>query len=148
MTLEEKLFADIKESMKKREMDKLNTLRLVKAAMENYKIKTKTEKLSDEQVLEIITKQVKQRRESYESFAKAGRDDLAAKETAEIELLSVYLPAQLSDESIQKEVEAAITTTHASVKADAGKVMKEVMPRLKGKADGKRINAVVMKLLG
>jgi len=147
MTLEEKLCADIKDSMKKKEMEKLNTLRLVKAAMENFKIQKNTEKLSDEQVLEIITKQVKQRRESYESFQKAGREELASKENAEIKLLSVYLPEPLSDEAIQAEVKTAISSTSASVKADAGKVMKAVMPKLKGKADGKRINAIVMSLL-
>lgn len=147
MTLEEKLLSDIKDAMKSKQMERLNTLRLVKSALENQKMQKKTEKLSDEQVLEVFTKQVKQRKESLESFEKAGRVDLAAKEKQEIDILAVYLPAQLSDDEIKAEVELAIKEVGATVKADAGKVMQVLMPRLKGKADGKKVNSVLMSAL-
>ena len=115
--------------------------------IENYKIQKNKNTLDDSEVLEILQKQVKQRRESLESFENAGRNDLAEKEQTELDILSVYLPKQLSDDEITAEVQSAIASSGASAKADAGKVMKEVMPRLKGKADGKRINKIVMSLL-
>jgi len=147
MSLEKKLQEDIIQAMKAKEAERLNTLRMVKSAIMNLKIQKKKEDISDSEVLDIFQKQVKLHRESLESFQKAGRKDLADKEQSELQILSVYLPKQLNDDEIKEEVEKAIQSSGAKTKADQGQVMKVLMPVLKGKADGKRINQILMGLL-
>ena len=148
MPLEQILEKDLIAAMKAREAEKLGVLRMLKTALTNTKIQKKKETLEDAEVLEVIQKQAKQRQESMESFRQAGRQDLLAKEEAEFAILSQYLPAQMSDDEIRAAVQKAIETTGAKTKADMGRLTKELMPVVKGKADGKRVNEVVSSLLG
>ena len=148
MTLAETIDNDLKLAMKAKELEKLSTLRLVKAALTNFMIEKKKTNLADSEVLEILQKQVKQRRESYESYVKAGRQDLSAKEQREIEILQRYLPKVLTDAELKTLVEEVIATCQAKSQADLGKVMKELMPLVKGRAAGKRVNEIVLRLLG
>ena len=147
MPIEKTLESDFIHAMKAKDSLKVSVLRMLKAALSNHKIQKKSDSLEDEEVLDIIRKQVKQRKESLESFEKGGRKDLAEKERLEMNLLLAYLPAQLSDEEIKAEAKKAIAACAAQTKAEAGKVMKVLMPALKGKADGKRINEILMALL-
>lgn len=147
MSLEKKLEEDLKTAMKAKDSERLGVLRMVKTALTNLKIQKKTEVLADDEILDVIQKQAKQRKESMESFEKAGRTDLVAKEKSEFDILNQYLPEQLSEPQIREIVAAAIAATGAAGKADMGKVMKEIMPKVKGKADGKVVNAVVQSLL-
>ncbi|MFA6599409.1 MAG: GatB/YqeY domain-containing protein [Candidatus Omnitrophota bacterium] len=147
MLNEQKLSEDIKEAMKSKDVDRLSTLRLVKAAITSYQIERKQEALEEADILQILQKQAKQRRESIESFEKAGRTELADKEKRELSILESYLPEQLSPEKLQSILEEAIRQCGATSRKDAGKVMKEVMPKVKGKADGKAVNELLAKLL-
>jgi len=147
MSLAEKIEKDYLIAYKAKETEKVSTLRMVKAALANYKIDKNKEKIEDAEALQIIQKEVKQRNESLECFKKAGRADLAKKEAEELKILAVYMPKQLSDEEIKTLAQKAVASSGAKSKADAGKVMKELMPQVKGKADGKRVNQIVMSLL-
>lgn len=147
MNLEERIDLDLKESMKNRQSEKTGALRMIKAAVINLKVEKRKEQLNDEDVLQVIQKQAKQRKESIESFEKAGRQDLVAKEKAELDILETYLPKQMSETEITKIIQAIIAKTGASSKNDTGRVMKEVMPLLRGKADGRLINEIVGKWL-
>lgn len=138
---------DFLTAMKAKDAEKLSVLRMVKAAVTNYKIDKKKEDLSDEEIFEILQKQVKQRRESIESFEKAGRTELVEKEKREASLLTAYLPKQFSAQEITAFATQVIAKTGAKSKADTGRVMKELMPLVKGKADGKAVNEVLSKLL-
>jgi len=147
MSLEERMQNDLKEAMKSKDADLLSVLRMLKTAITNKKIAAKTEQLAEEQILEIIQKQAKQRLESIDGFEKAGRNELAAKEKKEYEILLRYLPAQLSDAEIRALAEESVRATGAVAKADMGKVMKDLMPKLKGKADGKKVNQILSEIL-
>ena len=147
MKLEETLENDLHQAMKAKDADKLSVLRMVKAALINYKIEKKKESLADEDVVEIVQKQAKQRRESIESFEKASRKDLADKEKKELSILEIYLPKQLSDAEIKTLAQQVIAKTGAKTKAEMGKVMKDLMPLVKGKADGKKVNEILGALL-
>lgn len=139
--------SDFLTAMKARDAEKLSVLRMLKAAVTHYKIDKKKEDLSDEEIFEILQKQVKQRRESIESFEKAGRTELAEKEKREASLLTAYLPKQLSAQEITANASEVIAKVGAKSKADTGRVMKELMPLVKGKADGKAVNEILSKLL-
>ena len=147
MKLEQTIEAELIQAMKAKDAEKLLVLRMLKAAVVNYKIEKKKETLTDEEVFEIIQKQAKQRRESIESFEKAGRADLAEKEKKEAAILQAYLPKQLSDAEIKAFAQDIIGKTGAKTKADSGRVMKDLMPLVKGKADGKRVNEILGSLL-
>lgn len=147
MSLEERVKNDLIAAMKAKEADKLNTLRMLKAAMTNVMIEKKKDVLTDDESLQIIQKQAKQRKESIENFAKAGRTDMADKEKRELAILEIYLPKQLSDAEITELAKSVIQKTGASSKGDTGKVMKELMPLVKGKADGQRVNVILGSLL-
>lgn len=147
MKLEETLENDLQQAMRAKDADKLGVLRMVKAAIINYKIEKKKERLEDGDVVDILQKQAKQRRESLESFEKAGRKDLADKEKKELTILEIYLPKQLSDAEIKALAQQVIAKTGAKTKADMGMVMKDLMPLVKGKADGKKVNEVLGSLL-
>jgi uncharacterized protein YqeY len=140
--------ADIASAMKAREAGRLSALRMVKAAIMNKEVE-KGRTLDDTEVLQVLTSLVKQRRDSIDQFAKAGRTDLVEKETAEIAVLDTYLPPAASADEIDAAVAAAIAETGATSAKDIGKVMKAVMPKLAGKqADGKTINEAVRRKLG
>jgi uncharacterized protein YqeY len=147
MSLVEKIEKDVIEAMKARDAVKVSTLRMLKSALGNYLIQAKKDKAEDSEVLGIITKQAKQRRESVDSFEKAGRKDLVDKEKAELAILESYLPKQLTDDELRAAVQSAITTSGAQTSADMGKLMKILMPIVQGKADGKRVQEFVKALL-
>jgi uncharacterized protein YqeY len=135
--------------MKAKDAPRLSALRMLKAAVTNKGMVEKGRDLEDAEVLQVIASLVKQRRDSVEQFAKAGRTDLVDKETAEIAILEHYLPPAVSAEEIEAAVDAAIAETGASSAKDMGKVMKAVMPKLAGKnADGKAVNDAVRRKLG
>ena len=146
-SLTEQIEKDVIEAMKAKDRVKVSTLRMLKSALGNYLISTKKDKADDAEILGLITKQAKQRRESIESFEKAGRKDLADKEMAELAVLEGYLPKQLSDEELAAEVKKAIEISGAKGPADMGKLMKTLMPAIQGKADGKRVQATVKSIL-
>ena len=147
MGLEDQISEEIKNAMRAKETEKLMVLRGVKAVITNLKIQKQTEDLSESDILAVIEKQAKQRKESMESFKAANRMDLYEKEKQEFDILSQYLPKQLSEDEIKTLVLDAITETGAKNKAEAGNVMKVLMPKIKGKADGKIVNQYVMAQL-
>ena len=147
-TLNEQVAADITAAMKAKDQARLSPLRMLKAAIMNKGVE-KGRDLDDAEVLTVVSSLVKQRRDSIEQFAKAGRTDLVDKETGEIKVLEHYLPPAASAEEIDAAVAAAIAESGATSPKDMGKVMKAVMPKLAGKnADGKTINDVVRRKLG
>jgi uncharacterized protein YqeY len=148
MTLSEQVNADITAAMKAKDAGRLSALRMLKAAIMNKGIE-KGRDLEDGEVLQVVASLVKQRRDSVDQFSKAGRDDLVAKETAEIGILEHYLPPAVAPEVIEAAVAEAIAETGATSAKDMGKVMKAVMPKLAGKnADGKAVNEAVRRKLG
>ncbi len=145
--LEKKIADDLKGSIKNKDTLLTSTLRMITASMQNLAIEKQVKELEDSDVLKIISKQVKQRHDSIESFKKGGREDLVEKETKELEILKSYLPEQLSDKKVEDIVKKAIKDTGAGSKADFGRVMKQVMQETKGQADGKTVSAMVQNLL-
>ena len=148
MSLKEELTADMKEAMKAREegRQRLGVIRLVRGAIRQQEIDGQRE-LDDEAVLSVISKEVKQRRDAIEEFQKGGRDDLVRQNEAEIAILMEYLPQQMTEDEVRSAVQEAIAATGASTPKDMGKVMKELMPKVKGRADGKLVNQVVRERL-
>lgn len=146
MALTEKIRADLTAAMKAQEKDRLSTLRMLQAALKNEQISAGHE-LSDEEAMTVIRKAVKQRQDSIEQYTNAGRTDAAARERAEMDLLKTYLPPELSDDELESGLREIITSTGAQSKKDLGKVMKEASARYKGRADGRRIQEVVSRLL-
>ena len=147
MSLAEQIEKDVIVAMKAKDAVKVSTLRMLKSAVGNYLIQVKKDKADDSEVLSMITKQAKQRRESMDSFEKAGRNDLADKEKVELAILETYLPKQLTDEELRVEIQKAIATSGATSPADIGKLMKALMPAIQGKADGRRVQEAVKGLL-
>ena len=146
ITLMEQLTADMKEAMKQGEKERLSVIRLVRGAVRQVEIDGK-KTLTDDEVLGVIGKEVKMRRDSIEEFERGGRADLVEKTQAEIAVLMPYLPEQLSADEIKKIVEEVISSVGASSSKDMGKVMGALMPRVKGRADGKLVNETVRALL-
>jgi uncharacterized protein len=148
MTIWEQVEKDLVAAMKAREELRLSVLRMAKTALKHKQVEL-GKALSDDEAIAVLRTLVKQRRDSVEQFRKGGREDLAAKEEAETEILQTYLPAAASDEEIVAAVAAAITETGAGGPQDLGKVMKLAMQKLAGKnADGKRVNQTVRARLG
>jgi uncharacterized protein YqeY len=137
---------DIKTAMKAKDKDTLAVLRMLKAAFQNEKIKTGNE-LSEDEELTLLSREMKQRRESLIEFKKANREDLVAQTNMAIELVGKYLPQQLSEEELQVIISNAIAKVNAISMKDFGKVMGVVMPITKGKADGNTINRLVKEQL-
>jgi uncharacterized protein len=148
MTLEEQLAADLKESMRSGDETRKLAIRSVKTAITEAKVSgTEARVLTDQDVLAIIAKQIKQRRDSAAEFAKGGRLDLVAKEEAEIAVLQPYLPEQLDDEAIRQRAEAVISELGVTDLKGMGPVMKRLSAELRGRADGQAINRIVRELL-
>ncbi|MBI4265535.1 MAG: GatB/YqeY domain-containing protein [Acidobacteria bacterium] len=148
MGLADQVNADIAAAMKARDAARLSALRMLKAAITNKSVE-KGRTLDDAEVVQVVSSLVKQRRDSIDQFAKAGRTDLVDKETAEIAVLEHYLPPAATAEEIDAAVAAAIAETGAASPKDVGKVMKAVMPKLAGThADGRTINEAVRRKLG
>ncbi len=148
MTLRERIIADMTASMKAQDAPRTSTLRMVKAAMMNRQIE-KGGELDDEEMGKLMRSLVKQRRDSVEQYEKAGRQELADKENAEIKIIEGYLPQAASREEIETAVAAAIAGTGASSPKDMGKVMKATQAALAGKnADGRTVSEIVKAKLG
>jgi len=148
-TLSQQVNDAMKDAMKARDTAALNVLRALKSAIKNTAIEKHgaDSDLDDPEVMAVVRKQIKQRQDSLESFEKAGRDDLAATEKAEMEVLAKFLPAGLSESEIEAIVESAIAETGATSKKDMGQVMKLVQEKAAGRADGKALSQAVMKRL-
>ena len=146
MSLKTQLTEDMKTAMRAKDQVSLSTIRLINAAIKQFEVDERTE-ANDAKVISILTKMVKQRKDSAKIYAEAGRQDLADKENAEIEILNRYLPQMMSAEEIKTVVEAAITETGASGMADMGKVMGVLKTRLAGKADMGEVNKVLKAAL-
>ena len=143
MSLKEKITSDLTDAMKSKDAERLSTLRMVKANLMNRQIE-KGGDLTDDEVTKALQSLVKQRRDSIEQYKNAGRDELAAKEAAEISHIEIYLPQAATPEEISAAVDAAIADTGASSMKDMGAVMKAAMANLAGKsADGKAVNEAV-----
>lgn len=145
--LEKKIAEDLRSSIKDKDALRTSTLRMITASIQNIAIEKKLKETDDGEVIKIISKQVKQHKDSIESFKKGNRPDLVEKETKELEILSSYLPKQLSEEDVEKVIKKVISETGASSKSDFGKVMKLSMEELKGQADGKIVSSIAQKLL-
>lgn len=140
---------DIKTAMRAKDATALNALRALKSALTNASIEkgSLSTVLDNSEAMAVVRKQIKQRLDSIEQFEKAGRAELAATEKAEIEILSRYLPAALTEEQLLAILEQAVADTGATGKADMGKVMKRAQELAEGRADGKVLSAAVMKRL-
>lgn len=148
MSLKDKLVDDMKAAMKAREAGKLklSVIRMARAAIKNLEIDRKHD-LNEEEVIEVISREVKQRRDAIEEYAKAGREDIVEKQKAEIDILMEYLPKQLTADEIRVIVQDTVATVGASGPKEMGKVMGALMPKVKGKADGKLVNQIVKEVL-
>jgi uncharacterized protein YqeY len=148
MPLKEQLTADLTDAMRQSDDVRKSTLRMLITAINVAEVAgSERRQLSDEQVMQVLAKQVKQRRESIDEFQKAGRQDLVDKEAAELKVLQAYMPPQMPREEIEAEARKAIAEVGAKGPSDKGKVMQILMPRLSGRAEGREINAVVTELL-
>ena len=146
MNLYENILADLKNSIKVQDKEKLLVLRGLKTAIKNKQVELRQE-LTDDQILGIISSEVKKCKEAIEKFTQGSRQDLVEKEEAEVKILSSYLPPQLSEEEIKEIVTQAIEEISASSPKDLGRVMKSVMPKMSGRADGREVNRIARELL-
>lgn len=146
MNLEEKITDDLRAAMKAQDAMRTSCLRMLKTALKNRQVE-KREKLKDEEVREIISSLIKKGKQAAEEFKKGGRDNLAAKEEAEIAIYFGYLPEQASPEEIEEILRDIIAEMGAEGPGDLGKVMKQAMVRLAGKAQGKEVNGIARRLL-
>jgi len=146
MSLEEKLVDEMKQAMKSSNKLRLSTIRMIRSAIKNKEIEQR-KKLDDEGIFRVIQGMVRKSEESIEQFKAGGRMDLVEKEQKEVETMKSFLPQPLSREEILRIIDQSIEETQASSLKDLGKVMKSVMPRLEGKADGKLINQLVKEKL-
>lgn len=147
MELVDLIDEDLKTAMKASDAEKVSTLRMLKADLVKTAIDTRQEKLKDPQALEVLRRQIKQRRESIETFKAGKRQDLVDKESKELGLLEKYLPPQMSEEALRSIVKECVASSGAAGPKDTGKVMKLVMERVKGQADGKVVNQLVAQEL-
>ena len=141
--LEDKITQDYIQAMKSKETAKASALSFLRAQIKNMMIDKRVEKAADEDVIAVIKKQVKQRQDSIEQFTKGGRADLVEKEKAELSILLSYLPAEMSDDELKKIIAETVKATQASSMKDMGKVMKELLPKIAGKADSKKVSDLV-----
>ncbi len=147
MGLQDEITAAVKDAMRKKEKARLGVLRMLTAEIKNRRIENQRD-LEDADILQVITRMVKQRNDSAEQYTKGDRPELAAKEKAEISVLETYLPEALPEAELERLVKEAISEAQAESKKDMGKVMKVVMPKIAGRADGKTVNQIVARLLG
>lgn len=146
MSLSQRLEQDMKLALKNKDKTKLSVIRMVRSAIKNAEIE-RGRPLEEEEVLDVLARELKQRKESLQEFEKAGRSELAEKAKAEIAVVQAYLPTPLSEEELRKLARQVIDEVGASTPADMGKVMKEIIPRVKGRADGKEVSRIVRELL-
>ena len=149
MSIKDRLTEDMKAAMKEKEGGKLrlSVIRMVRAAIKNIEIDKKKE-LSDDETIEVIAREVKQRRDAMDEYRKADRQDIVDTLQEEISILMPYLPEQLSEEEVRTLVKAVIAEVQPQGQKDMGKVMGKLMPQVKGKADGKLVNQIVKEMMG
>ncbi|HZV36064.1 MAG TPA: GatB/YqeY domain-containing protein [Verrucomicrobiae bacterium] len=147
MSLQERISQELKAAMLAKDAERLSALRMLKSTLGYAQIERKTESLSDADVVAIVQKEVKKRRDSVEQFEKGGRPELAAKEKQEIAVLESFLPQPLSPEELEQLVRTTIQELGASSKKDMGPVIKSVQAKAAGRADGKTVSGIVGKLL-
>ncbi len=145
--LREKIKNDFKEAFKAKEISRLSVLKMLNATIANAEIAKNREKLSEEELIGVISSEAKKRKDAIEQYEKAGRENLAGKEKEELEILKNYLPEQLSEEKIREFVQKTIKEIGAESSADFGKAMGKIAPQLKGKADGAIIAKIVKEEL-
>lgn len=146
MTLADRLAGDMRKAMLARDALRVSTIRLARAAMQNAAIERGRD-LTDEEVIEVLHREIRRRREAIEAYEKGGRDDLVQKETLELAILTEYVPAPLSPDELRAVVMDAIVQAKANDARDIGRVMALVMPKVKGRADGSAVNQMVRALL-
>jgi len=146
MGLKEKIQDDANKALKEKNKEKLSALRMLLSELHNVEIKNR-EELEEDEVTQIVAKQVKKWEEAASEYEKAGQSEKAAKEKFDAEVLRVYLPEQMSEEELKKIVEEAIEESGASSMREIGQVMKLVMPKVKSRADGKQVNQIVQAIL-
>jgi uncharacterized protein YqeY len=147
MSLKERMLEDMKTAMRDKDSNRKNAIQMARAAVLQVEKDNKVT-LDDDGIIEIIAKEVKKRRDSMPDYEKSGRQDLINDLKAEIDVLLQYLPQQLTEEELEVIVKDAVQETGASSAKDIGKIMQVVMPKVKGRADGKLINQIIKKLLG
>jgi uncharacterized protein YqeY len=148
MKLQEKIKSDLKDAMKSGDKTRLKTIRSIRALILEFEKSGSNKELNQEEEIKLLSTAAKKRKESIEEFRKAGREDLATGEEAELSVLMSYLPKQLSDEEIESEVKKLADEIGASTKADFPKLLPIAIKQLKGKADGKAVKLAVEKVLG
>lgn len=146
MSLLERLNNDMKQAMKNKEKDKLSVIRMLKASIQNEALKQRQD-LTDDEELTVLSRELKQRKDSLQEFENAGRSDLVDKVRTELVYVEAYMPEQLSEEKISEIVKQTIEEVSATSKADMGRVMGALMPKVKGKADGSLVNKLVQQHL-
>lgn len=146
MSMAERLTDELKEALKAGNQTKVSVIRLLKSSIKNKEI-DKRAPLTEEEIIDLVMSAVKQRRESIEQFHRGGREDLVRKETSEIEVLQRFLPKPLSEEELVNEIRVAIKEAGAVSPQDIGKVMKILMPRVKGRAEGAKVSSLVKELM-
>lgn len=146
MNLNDKIMNDLKEAMKNKDSFKLGVIRMVKGAIQLEKINKKRD-LNDEEVIDVISKQIKLRKDSINEFEKAGRNDLADTTKKEVEVLNEYMPEQLSSEEVNKIIDEAFVKVNPTSQKDMGLIMKEVTPKVKGKADMGEVSRIIKEKL-
>lgn len=146
MSLKERLADELKNAMKNKDQLRKNVITMIRADIKQIEVDKRVE-LTDEEVIEIISKQAKQRRDSIEEFKKGGREDLVEQAAQEVDVLMEYLPEQLSEEEIETIIKEVIADTGVTSMKDMGKIMATAMPKLKGRTDGKVVNQIVRKIL-
>ena len=147
MSLKDRILQDVKDAMRAKDKPRLATLRLITAAIKQQEVDERIE-LDNSQVLALLDKMCKQRRESISQFEKAGRDDLIAQEVSELELIQTYLPEQLGEDEIATLIDEAMTATGATSIKDMGKVMGQLKPKLQGRADMGAVSGMIKAKLG
>jgi uncharacterized protein len=147
VSLLDRLNDDMKQAMKNKEKEKLSVLRMLKAALQNEAIKLGKSSLSEDEELTVLSRELKQRKDSLQEFENAGRSDLVEKAKNEIEIVQLYMPKPLTEDELRELIEQTIKEVGASSKADMGKVMGAIMPKVKGKADGSLVNKLVQQQL-
>ncbi|WP_067727373.1 GatB/YqeY domain-containing protein [Oceanobacillus damuensis] len=147
MTLLDRLNQDMKQAMKNKDKEALSVIRMVKASIQNESIKLGKDTLSEDEDLTILSREVKQRKDSLQEFKAAGREDLVEKLENELSILEKYLPEQLSEDELSAIIQSTIQEVNATSMKDMGKVMGAVMPKVKGKADGSQIKKAVQQQL-
>ena len=146
MNIQEQLMIDLKDALRNKDELRKTTIRMALAALKNARV-AKNADLTEDEVIAVLAREIKQHRETSEEFAKAGRDDVVADETAAIEILQSYMPQQLSEDEIVELAREAIAETGASAPKQMGQVMRVLMPRVQGRADGRQVSTIVRALL-